>query len=72
MLRIMLFSPEKNILINKRCRCEDILSCTCSEDSEEKFEVFLSDFDYICSTDDHTDISKPGGTLTYRPPEVSL
>lgn len=64
------YCTGRNCLIKKICQCASILFCTCSEDTGNKFDIFLADFDYICSaTADNID--RPGGTFTSRPPEVN-
>lgn len=70
---------EKNVLIKKTCRCQDILHCVCPD--KEKYSVKITDFDYICEcsptpvnllqTERCKWFNYCGGTLTYRSPEVS-
>ena len=67
---MLINSTERNVLIKKKCRCPDILYCTCHV--EDKYEVRVADFDYICLSESDDDINKRGGTLMYRPPEVAL
>ena len=73
------YDLDKNVLIKKTCRCQDILHCVCPD--REKYSVKLADFDYIrrCSRVPvdllHTQckwFNYCGGTLTYRAPEVSM